>query len=691
MPVQVQSFALNGGLNLADEQVKLKPGEMTDCLNVEVGIAGGVLRVSGYERTDGRAEKPSLATYRLMTFSNGGPRPIQYGDVITGATSGATATVCGDGQLTSGAWADTDALGVVGITLKTGTFVVGEYVLIGGIYAFVITATDETAAIDDSGRNDYLRGAANAQRALINIVPGSGPVRAAFALKGALYAIRDNAAATAGVIYQATGGGGWAAQQMLPMLPFILGGVLITEGMTVNGATSGATGFVQRVAFTGGAWASTTATGYLVLSGITGAFVSGENIRVGVGPAMAVTSAVTSVPTLAPGGTYEVVKWNFYGSYDTERAYIVNGVGPAFEFSEDVYAPISTGMPTDIPEHIAIHKNYVFLSFKGSVQNSGANEPHAYTARLGSNEIGAGDYVTALYSIRQDVLAIMTVNTTQLLYGSSGVDWQLKKMSSVMGCFSGCITDVPGSTVILDTNGVQAINATLNFGDFEGTSLSRKVNPLLRAITVAPIGVVVNRIKSQIRLFYADGSGLFATYSGDRIIGWSKVSFPATFAYVWNGEDADGKEVTLAGGNDGYVYQLDSGNSFDGEMIPALIRLAFYHYNSPERKKRWHKLAAEMASRDIVPMQYATEYDYSNDDQYLSFTPPFDSASGGFYDRGYVYGEFNYDGGVLTKLNGDIDGVSANLGILLYCEDDVTAPWQVDALHVHYTPLGLIR
>jgi len=687
MPTQVQSFPLNGGLNVADEQMKLKPGEMADCLNVEVGIAGGYSRAGGYERDD-RTELPSAAAYRLITLSAGGPRPIQYGDAIVGGTSGATATVCGQAALTAGGWDDTTAEGTVGITQIAGTFQAGEQITIGGIYAFTLTAVDEPASLDDANRDEYIRGAANARRALIEAVPGAGPVRAVFFLYGDMYAIRDKADNSGGGIYKADPSFGWTLQAMNLLLPFKNGATVIKEGDTINGQTSGATATVARVALTSGYWTGGTAKGFLSIRGVTGTFNAAENIREGV-TVYAATDGATSTPTLPVGGTYEVVTHNFYASYETKRAYIVNGVGKAFEFSEDTFVPITTGMTDDRPEHIAIHKNYLFLTFKGSVQNSGAAEPHAFTVRLGANEIGIGDYVTAIYSVRNDVLGIASRNSIHLLYGASATDWELKKLSSTIGAYSRCMIDVPNSTVVLDTNGVQSVAATQSFGDFEGASLSRRVNELLRNMTATPIGMVINRIKSQIRIFYADGSGIFATYAGDKIIGWSKVFYPVTFAFVRNDEDASGNEITLAGGTDGYVYRLDSGNSYDGELIPAFIRLPFFHYGSPERRKRWRKLVAEMSSRDTIPLQYATEYDYG-DPQYISFLPPFDSANGGLYDRD-TFGEFVYDGGFLTKINGDIDGVSANLAILLYCEDDVSDPWTIEAMHVHFSPLGLMR
>ena len=272
--------------------------------------------------------------------------------------------------------------------------------------------------------------------------------------------------------------------------------------------------------------------------------------------------------------------------------HIVNGVSKAFEFSEDCYVPITTGMTDDRPEHIAIHKNYLFLSFNGSVQNSGAAEPHAFTVRLGANEIGAGDYVTSLHSIRQDVLSIATKNTIQLLYGSGAMDWQLKKMTSSMGAFARCVIDVPGSSVVLDTNGMQTIASAQAFGDFERQPVAQGEQGF-RAATVDYAGVGLRQNEKPIRCYYPDGSALFpptlATRSRDGQNCSTRLSLPG----LWNGEDDSGAEVALAGGADGYVYLLDGGNSYDGETIQSLIRLPFHHYGSPERRKRWRKIVAE--------------------------------------------------------------------------------------------------
>lgn len=59
-------------------------------------------------------------TARMRAFTNGSARPSR-GDTITGATSGATATVIG-AVTTSGTWAGGTAAGFLFVELQTGTF-----------------------------------------------------------------------------------------------------------------------------------------------------------------------------------------------------------------------------------------------------------------------------------------------------------------------------------------------------------------------------------------------------------------------------------------------------------------------------------------------------------------------------------------------------------------------------------------
>jgi len=687
-----------GGLNLSQQQVRLQPGELVGGQNVEISIGGGYRRTDGYERFDGHPVTPSNNTYQVITFAGAGPRELQANDNVVGPVG--AAVVCGAAAIASGAFASNDAAGTLGITLITGGFNVGERVLINGVYAFTVTALAEPASIDDGNFDEWVRGAANAARSRIGLVPGSGPVRGVVPFNGSTYAFRDNAAGTAGDMWKATATG-WTRLALDNQLIGFDTGILVIPDYaggyaTVTGLTSGATAAVVRVALRSGVW-GTNAAGVLAVQGVTGTFVLGETLRV-AGTARATVTAVPIGVALPPGGRYEFEQWNFYGSTDTKRLYGVNGVGAGFEFDDHhgqyTFIPIKTGMVSDIPEHVAVHKNYLFFTFKSSVQNGGAGEPHAWTARLGAQEFGVGEQVTAIRSVRQDVLGIATTNSIHLLYGSSALDWSLKKLSREIGCSVGCMTEIPGGTAVHDTNGVLNISAVQSFGDFQTDTMTQKIDLALRA-QGSPIGMVTQRNLSQLRLFFDNGNAFYATYGGVNrmggmaISGWTQIVHAHSFFCIATGEDASGQEVQYAGGIDGYVYQLNTGNSFDGMAIESLLRLPYFHYGTPERKKRFRKIVLEMDSPSALNLEWATDFNYG-DAQYGMHNPVFTPNNGGLYDEG-VFGQFIYDAGFLTAPLANIAGVGKNMSLLIRQSSDIARPWSIQAAHIHFSPWGIQR
>ena len=97
---------------------------------------------------------------------------------------------------------------------------------------------------------------------------------------------------------------------------------------------------------------------------------------------------------MLPGGRLELCVYNFTGRAGAQRIYGSDGVNRGFEFDGDVLVPIKTGMAVDKPVHCVAHKNHLFFSFAGSVQNSSIAEPFRWSAVTGAGEIAAGDVVT---------------------------------------------------------------------------------------------------------------------------------------------------------------------------------------------------------------------------------------------------------------------------------------------------------
>lgn len=85
--------------------------------------SGGTF-TNGADRTrdlNTKVDPANVASIRKLAFTSGGTYQVLAGDTITGATSGATATVF-DVELTSGSWAAGTAAGNLWLNNQTGTF-----------------------------------------------------------------------------------------------------------------------------------------------------------------------------------------------------------------------------------------------------------------------------------------------------------------------------------------------------------------------------------------------------------------------------------------------------------------------------------------------------------------------------------------------------------------------------------------
>lgn len=89
---------------------------------------------------------------RQLSFNTGGPLPIVEGNIITGGTSGATATITRV-VLQDGAWSASDAEGrLIMASVTGGPFQVGELIKIGGVNYGVVTAADTAITLNPDGR-----------------------------------------------------------------------------------------------------------------------------------------------------------------------------------------------------------------------------------------------------------------------------------------------------------------------------------------------------------------------------------------------------------------------------------------------------------------------------------------------------------------------------------------------------------
>lgn len=668
-----------GGLDLVTPRISLDPGKCFDAQNYEPVTVGGYRRINGYERFDGRPS-PTAASYWTLAATVMGT--VTVGATLTGATSGATGKVLG-------VYSATIVLGRV-----TGTFQASEALKISG--TTVATSTGQSylsGAALSSDDADYRLLAANDLRADIQALPGAGPVRGVFVLNDVRFALRDNVGATASVLYKATNSG-WVAVDLGHEIQFTAATAQISDGDTITGGTSGATATVARALLRAGSWTS-AGVGTLVLTNIVGTFQNGEALKKGA-TSCATASTVATPITRQPGGYVETIRENFFGAAGTRRTYGCDGVNLAFEFDGTTYVPIRTGMATDAPTHLWSFRDYLLLAFGASVQLSGIGAPYAWSVVLGAAEISTGanvtGFVTQAGTFAGASLGIFTADKTFVLYGTSASNFVLIPSIYELGYVAGTIQPVSNNTYGLTARGLQSLVTTLNYGDFQFAAISFFVQPLINAKQGLATASVALKAKNQYRLFFSDGTGIVVGLTGEKVAGIMPLNYGKPVRCMITAQLSNGTEVTYFGSDDGYVYQDNTGTSFDGDVIEAWVRPAFNHLKSPLVRKQYRRAKFEVDCDGFAMVNIAYDLGYAN----MDAQPPAAQAdqqiigAGAYWDQ-FTWDTFTWDAALVSMTDISLDGAETNIGFLFYSKRAQDDPHTLQAVNLLYTPRRLVH
>lgn len=669
--VRYDLIRLAGGLDQVTPTLSLKPGIVRRAANFECSITGGYTRIGGYERFDGRPA-PSASRYFILSGTVIGA--VSVGDTVTGGTSHATGKVI--------------ALptGQVVLTRQTGTFVPGEYLTVSAV---IVMTGIQIVGVAAEGITDatYKELAANDYRADIQAVPGSGPVRGVMFFNDSIYAWRNNAGGTALAMYRSSASG-WTAVDLGLELAFDDGSTEITEGTTVVGGTSGATGVVRRVLVQAGSWGGTPhASGRLIFTSITGTFVDNEHINVG-GTKYALANGTQSQMTWLPDGRVQAVVANFGGGQNNRRMYFCDGKNRAFEWDGTYLVPITTNMSPDVPTRIQVHKQHLFLAFGHSLQFSGLGEPYQWDPLVGAGEIAMNAPITNLIVLPGDqssgAMGVYTENDTSVLYGSSEADFKLSNFNTGTGALAYTAQNMD-QTYALSERGVMGMGTTLNFGNFLAASLTMNIRPFIQARRNLASASVVNREKGQYRLFFSDGYGVYLTIANNNYMGAMPVQFPNPVTCTTEGGNVDGPELSYFGSTNGFVYTLDAGTSFDGAVIPANITLVYNSTNSPRILKRYRRASVELTGDSFAEFAFGYALGYR--------TPELDQPADEVYTNdlrsaywdSFTWDNFVFDGRDLSPSEVEVTGTAENMAISLSSVSNLLQPFTVNSIIVHYT------
>ena len=534
-------------------------------------------------------------------------------------------------------------------------------------------------------------------------VPGIGPVRGVWVYRGTAHAVRDQDASEAALFRAELDG--WRRVAEGHALAFVTGSGEFAEGETVTGGTSSATARVVRVGLWGGSWSGGDAVGYLTLADMQGTFESGETLT-GSASGVAVSSTLSPV-RLRAGGRYEFVNHNFLGLAGRERMYFANGVQHAFEFDGATLSPVIVPLrgadvlgssflrtrtggvvrarsggrlqlrrPAVFPSHVSELSNHLFLAFpSGTLLFSGIGNPHDWRTAAGAGEIATRDEPTGFIRSAASSLVVFGRERVSFLVGTSAQDFQLRVLSDGAGGVARSMgaSDAP---IFLDAGGLRRLEPTNAFGNWRIGTLTERVEPIFEG-RGRPAAAVVLRGKDQYRLYYPDGFCV-SVYLGTRQPEVMPFQLPVPICCASVGL-IGAREAAFIGSINGYVYEVDRGATFDGQAIPAFLRLAWNAAGAANQNKRFHSARLEVDAPDGMQASVLAVADYA--------------------DRGFALG----DVATQTERRGNlapvrveqgvvqvqINDVGRNLGVTI--QSDGGPAHTITAATVYVTPRRLSR
>lgn len=396
---------------------------------------------------------------------------------------------------------------------------------------------------------------------------------------------------------------------------------------------------------------------------------------------------------LTAGGDYRFVNAYFQGS---TKMYGVSGVHKAFQWDGTTWTDITTGMTSDTPNELGTHRNYLWLGFSGSLQYSPLGNPTGtWTLITGAGEMAMESNITGIKSLPGGKLGVFCRQNFRYLEGSSTSDFVSENMYD-HGNYAGAISDsvqLLGQRVVaLDDRGVSEVIATDRFGDFVDATLSSKIDDLVQSKKNTITGSCVVRDKSQYRVFFSDGTGLIFSFKGEKMIGITTTEFPLAVKKIVSAEDSGGSELILFGSTDGYIYKMESGNSFGGTAIDAYMRLNFYNYKRPLVTKRFRRVTLDIKGYTTSSgIKVACDAILSDSVAELSTRADISAAVTGSLLGTGALNSFILSSSYLNHGEAEINTHGTYMSLIISSSTTTPDPWQIDGVVVTYSERKLRR
>ena len=317
--------------------------------------------------------------------------------------------------------------------------------------------------------------------------------------------------------------------------------------------------------------------------------------------------------------------FNFTG---TEKTLFVDGKGypGIYESAANTMTFMSSSDSTDIEgsDNAVIFKNTAFFAKGHNIFFTAPATIDDFSVANGAGSINVANDITGMIVFREQLI-IFTTDTIKRLVGNTASDFALEPITDKIGCInSDTIQEFGGDIIYLSPDGVRLLGATDRIGDFAlDVASDNIVNDAKDFIAQTDkFCSVLIRNKAQYRIFAylptldkTRSRGLIATKfiaQGGEGVSWSTTR--GIKANVADSTYSGSAEVIMFANDDGFCYEMDSGNSFDNEKIEAIYESPYMPITDSQLRKTLYKLTlyAEPTGQMNLDVNFNLDFDSSN-------------------------------------------------------------------------------
>ncbi len=575
---QTYPFEFRGGLvtNLPPLQHGIQaPGSARVLRNFEPSIEGGYRRIEGFAKYDS-AFVPSYGTPRVHGSGQSGTTLI-VGSLYTSPAEGTTFTIAG---------------------------VTGTYTIAAGGVAYDGTYKRATLTLTTS------LASSPANAAAITVTSNTGSIIGLAAWNSSTIAVRNNA------VFKSTGAG-WTKINVPSY------GTVLVNG----GAQTGASLIVDGLTGVPQAGDTFTIAGVnLLYTVLADATVTTGGATLSINPSLASSPADNAAITFLTANRSNGLKNRFekYRIGTTEKIAGVDSVNAPFIYNNTTFTTLDSA-PADVlaAEHVCWFKNQLFFAKGDKLTFTSPYTDNDFNTANGAGVLSVGSAITGLIVFREQLI-IFSQQKISRLTGNTLADFVLQPITLNIGCIdTDTIQEIGSDVMFLGPDGLRLLSATDKIGDFSLAVVSKPIQSEMTSFIASSTSFcsVVIREKSQYRLLgYKDtvttqnavgilGTQMVGDATGE--ISWSELR--GIRAYVADSDYYSRNETVVFAEADGYVYKMESGNSFDGANIIASFSTPFVPVTDPRLRKAFYKLFLYTDPQGAVTTSVNLKFDFDDE------------------------------------------------------------------------------